>query len=394
MPSLRSSSWEVTNRALAALGRLVLSVTFIVSGFAKLDDPVGMAYKLHDYAVAMGLGNDMHHSDLVVTAMALAVVEFCLGVYLLFGIRRNLTMYCIAAMMAVMTPLTLWIAVFNPVPECGCFGDMITMTGWQTFWKNVLLSALAVFTFRRRRHMVRMISEQSQWMVSMFSIVYAIALTGICLYRLPVIDFRPYHVGANLRDYQTNFCATDMQTDEDYTDSLINDDGYILLLVMSNLETARMSQVYRINTLYDYAQQHDDVRMVALAPLMEEEPLENWCDMNGAEYPILCGDDMELKVIIRSNPGLVVLHKGRIMAKWSNFDMPLVEDMKQPIAAQPWAQDQSESRSAKMLRLLLAYLLPLIVITSLDRLYAALRWYINRIRKRYFSNNIKTNTLQ
>ena len=125
------------------MARLVVVVTFTFSGAVKLNDPLGTAYKLQDYAQAFGLQALMQGVTPVVLSVVLAMLEFSVGIYLLFGIRRRRTSILALAFMLAFTPLTLYLAVANPVRDCGCFGDALVLTNWQTFWKNVVLLVLS-----------------------------------------------------------------------------------------------------------------------------------------------------------------------------------------------------------------------------------------------------------
>ena len=126
------------------ISRFLLAAVFIVSGFVKAVDPMGTQYKLEDYAAVLGLSTFLPSLVAVVLSVVLASVEFCLGVYMLFAIRRRLTSRLMLLMLCVLTPLTLWLALTNPITDCGCFGDALVLTNWQTFWKNVVLLMAAV----------------------------------------------------------------------------------------------------------------------------------------------------------------------------------------------------------------------------------------------------------
>ena len=119
--------------------RFSLAVVFIFSGFVKAVDPLGTQYKIQDYLVAFGWSEFFPDFLPFLMALLLGVVEFCLGVYLFFGIRRKIAPRALVLLMSFMTPLTLWLAIENPISDCGCFGDAVVMSNWQTFWKNVLL---------------------------------------------------------------------------------------------------------------------------------------------------------------------------------------------------------------------------------------------------------------
>ena len=157
------------------LCRLLLAVTFILSGFVKAVDPLGTQYKINDYLEAMGLGG-LPDWAMLVASVLLAAVEFCLGIFLLFAIRRRLTSRLILLMMAVMTPLTLWLAIANPIHDCGCFGDAVVLTNWQTFWKNIVLLGCAVVVALWPKEMFRFVRESNQWIVINYSVFALIKL--------------------------------------------------------------------------------------------------------------------------------------------------------------------------------------------------------------------------
>ena len=151
------------------VARLVVVVTFTFSGAVKLNDPLGTAYKLQDYAQAFGLQALMQGVTPVVLSVILAMLEFSVGIYLLFGIRRRRTSILALAFMLAFTPLTLYLAVANPVRDCGCFGDALVLTNWQTFWKNVVLLAAAILLVCKTRLMTRLITELSAQMSAIFT---------------------------------------------------------------------------------------------------------------------------------------------------------------------------------------------------------------------------------
>ncbi|MFS6554761.1 MauE/DoxX family redox-associated membrane protein, partial [Parabacteroides distasonis] len=113
--------------------------------------------------------------------------------------RRRTVSKLAVAMLVFMTMLTLWLAVANPISDCGCFGDAVKLTNWQTFWKNIVLTACAVTVAWQPLDMMRFISRTNQWIVINFSAVFILAISGYSLYLLPQFDFRPYHIGANIR---------------------------------------------------------------------------------------------------------------------------------------------------------------------------------------------------
>ena len=197
-----ASSWKKWGMGvLVNISRLVIAVTFIFSGFVKAIDPLGFQYKIQDY---LGAITDAYNTGLIhdwgtlVAAVLLAAFEFILGINLLFAISRRLTTKIVWLFMLVMTIITVWIFIANPVSDCGCFGEAIVLTNGETLLKNIALLAIATFLAWKPLDMVRLISRHNAWIVSNFSALFILAMSVYCLYKLPIIDFRPYHIGASI----------------------------------------------------------------------------------------------------------------------------------------------------------------------------------------------------
>ena len=311
--------------------RFLLAAMFIFSGFVKAVDPLGFFYKLGDYTQAFGMADWMPSFLLMFLAIALSAIEFVVGAYLLFGIRRRIATYSALLLMVCMTPLTLYLAIANPVHDCGCFGDAWVLTNWQTFGKNVILLLMTILVFWRRRLIIPFFSRKSAWLVSMFTIIYVLFLSFYCLKNLPILDFRPYKVGTNILQAMeipedgtmptiNDFWITELETGEDITYNILEDEGYTFLLVAHRIEQADDEHIDLINELYDYAADND-YGFYALTSSSEQE-IEEWRDWTGADYPFGIVDDTELKTVIRSNPGLLLIKNGTIMGKWSNDNIP------------------------------------------------------------------------
>ena len=311
--------------------RFLLAAMFIFSGFVKAVDPLGFFYKLGDYTQAFGMADWMPPFLLMIFAIALSAVEFVVGAYLLFGIRRGIATYSALLLMVCMTPLTLYLAIANPVHDCGCFGDAWVLTNWQTFGKNVILLLMTILVFWRRRLIIPFFSRKSAWLVSMFTIIYVLSLSFYCLKNLPILDFRPYKVGTNILQAMeisedgamptiNDFWITELETGEDITYNILEEDGYTFLLVAHRIEQADDKHIDLINELYDYAADNN-YGFYALTSSSEQE-IEEWRDWTGADYPFGIVDDTELKTVIRSNPGLLLIKNGTIMGKWSNDNIP------------------------------------------------------------------------
>ena len=358
--------------------RLVLSLTFLFSGGVKLIDPRGTQYKIEDYGAAFGLTSMMPEWLPLVLACVLAIVEFLMGVYLLFGIRRRLTLSTAICFMLVMTPLTLYLALNNPVSDCGCFGDAVVLSNWQTFGKNVVLLILSIVALYHYRLMPHLVGKKYEWIVALSAFVFAALFASYNLWRLPVIDFRPYHVGADIRkawfeDQQSygQFVTTfimekdgerrefaledypdstwtfidsrtvevesskrtgvgdlfiqDATTGEDLTDQMLSDEGYTFLLVAPYLEKADDGVMGELLSLYDFSQEAGYGFYCLTSS--GEQAIENWKEMTGAEYPFCLADAVVLKTMIRSNPGLMLLHDGKVVGKWPSTALPTPQDI-------------------------------------------------------------------
>ena len=420
--------------------RAVLAVTFIFSGYVKAIDPLGTQYKIRDYLTALSIGDYVPDWLTLGSSVALASLEFALGIFILFAIRRRFTTRVILAFMAVMTLITVWIAIANPVSDCGCFGDAITLTNVQTLLKNVVLTACAVVVCRCRERMFRFVSENNQWIAVNYTVIYIVATSIYSLYLLPRFDFRPYHVGANIREgmeipegakmprYENtfvmekngerreftldnypdstwtfverkselveegyvppihDFTITDNATGDDITQQILDDKGYTFLLVSPHLESADDTNFGDIDQLYEYCQAQG-VPFYCLTA-SGEDAIQHWRDITGAEYPFCMSDETTLKTVIRSNPGLVLIKDGTVIRKWSHNGLPKSEELNGPLARIEIGQMADVSVARKIASILSWFVLPLVLLVIADRLWAWSRWVRNKESKmRYFNFN-------
>ena len=370
-------------RVVVNICRLLLAAVFILSGFVKAVDPRGTQYKIEDYLLAWHMNGVLPDIAILLLSVALSVMEFSIGIFLLFAIRRRLTSRLAVIMLGVMTPLTLWLALTNPVSDCGCFGDALVLTNWQTFWKNVVLLCAAIVVVCWPLQMFRFVSRSNQWIVVNYTILFILAIAGWSLYDRPQFDFRPYHVGTNLRDgWQRamegenlpylDFYLERVDNDEDITEEVLNDEGYTFLLISPHLEQADDSQLDQINQVYEYAQDNGCAFYGMTAS--GQQAIGHWCDITGAEYPFCQTDEIPLKTIIRSNPGLLLLKDGVIINKWSHNMLPDEADLNEPLATSELGQLPDDSVMRRIIMLLLWFVLPLSLLTIADRLWAWTRW--------------------
>ena len=415
------------------LCRMALALTFILSGYVKAIDPLGTQYKLNDYAAAMHLSEYIPDWLTLTGAIALAMTEFALGIFMLFAIRRHLVSRLMTAMMVMMTLITVWIFIANPVKDCGCFGDAIKLTNGETLLKNIVLLAAAIVTAMRPLDMARLISKSNQWIVTNYTLVYIVCTSLYCLYALPTFDFRPYHIGADIKkgmeipegaeqpEFETtfilkkngqtreftldnypdstwefvdsktiqtrqgyeppihDFSLTLAETGDDITDDVLSRKGYTFLLISPSLAYADDGNFGDIDQIYEYASEHNIPFYCVTAST--DSDINRWRDLTGAEYPFCTADETTLKTIIRSNPGLLLLKDATIIGKWSHNQLPDPDELTASPDKLPIGQQPDDGVTGKLIKVLLTFLLPLTLLTIADRLWAWSKWVRNKEKK-------------
>ncbi len=424
---------------MANLCRIVVSVTLILSGFVKAVDPIGTQYKLHDYAVALGAESLAPDWLTLCASVALSALEFSLGIMLLFAIRRRLATRVTLAFMAVMTMVTVWIYIADPVSDCGCFGDAITLTNGETLLKNIVLTAMTALLVWRATLMPRMVSLSNQWIVMHYTLVFIIVISVYSLYYLPLFDFRPYHVGASIPEgmeipddaeqpqFETTFImekngerrefTTENYPDstwtyidsntkvisqgyvppihdfsimllpegQDITDEVLSDTGYTFLLVSPHLEKGDDSMFGDIDLIYEYAVNHGYKFYCLTAS--GSQAIARWSDITGAEYPFCNTDETTLKTIIRSNPGLVLLKNGAVVGKWSHNALPVTELMRGGrLTEKSMVLPKGDETAKNVAYILMWFVLPLALLVAADRLWMWSQWM--RKEENKHSNNL------
>ena len=412
-----SRAWKWT----VNICRFILGATFVFSGFVKAVDPLGTYYKILDYLTAFGMQQLLPDIVPLLMSVLLAVLEFAVGMHLLLGIKRRLTTRLALLIMLVMTPLTFYLALTNPISDCGCFGDALVLTNWQTFGKNVVLLACAIVLIITPWNMVRFLTKKMEWTLSNYCIVFAFVLAGYCLATLPIIDFRPYKIGNNIREgmeipegakptifdtrfimekdgvtqtftvdnypdstwtfvsaetvvvekgYEPpihDFVMESLETGEDITDEVLDDPGYTFLLVAHRTEEADERNIDLINELYEYCQENG-YKFYALSS-SSAEAIELWRDRTGAEYPFCIMDDITLKTMVRSNPGLMLIKEGVVLNKWADSQMPDEYDLTGRLEELPLGQIKKVNDLHTLGIVGLWYIVPLLLIILIDRIF-------------------------
>lgn len=339
--------------------RLIVGATFIVSGWSKAIDPWGFAIKVSEYLAAWHLS--VPHEAIITGCIALSCIEFCTGVLLATGALKRFSVYTAASLMAVMLPLTLYIALYNPVADCGCFGDFMIISNWATFAKNIVISALTVFLIMRNTRVDGIYPAPIQWLVITLSQAFPLVLALAGYQIQPLVDFRPYKIGTtifssgkvaedetfayekngitrrftldNLPDSTWTFIEEDLAggtgfdggisvRDEDGNDVAadIIADGQQLFLIVPEPGMHYLSFAHYVNRLYDYCRRND-IEMTAVVG-NDSKRLAQWSDWCRPAFDVYTADPISLKQLVRGPEALVYTDGGIIRWKRTLGSMP------------------------------------------------------------------------
>ena len=367
--------------------RILLGVVFAFSGFVKSVDPQGFAYKLQDYFTAFGLTS--LHPIAYVLAFLLVSLEFYVGLLLLFGELRRFSAIVVFAFMAFFTPLTLYLAIANPVTDCGCFGDALKLTNWQTFWKNLPLFIASIYLlwqvwrYKKANNSISCIKCFFLRHIAFPVLLFLLAIFPAtwATIDLPLIDFRPYRIGANLYEgmmipegapqdeYRTEFVyekdgIRKTFTEFDYpwddttwhyvsNETLLVQKGYEPPIHDFALETADNQN--RINELLatdakihilvvtpflDDLTEQDITTLNTLQTLVDELALPLFhataasTDLQadfqscGLRTTLYTTNERTLKTIVRAKTGVVLLKDAVVLRKWTISHLPKIEELK------------------------------------------------------------------
>ena len=368
-------------RLVKNLCRIIVGIVFIYSGFVKGIDPLGSDYKFTDYFNAFGMG--WMNATTLFFSFALSLAEFLIGTALLFNLWVSRMAWGSLLFMAFFTPLTLVLALTNPVSDCGCFGDAMILTNWQTFWKNIILFLLAIMIFVYRKEYKSSLSLMGQFSFLTLAGAGMLCLSIYCYRHLPVLDFRPYAVGKNITEgmrlpegakpdqYEVTLKYKNKQTgeirsftEENYpwqdtlnweyessserlvkkgyitpihdlviehptlgniTEEILEDDKHTNLAVEYNLNQSDTQYQPAINRLAEYAREKG-IRFYGLTSSTERD-IEAYKKRNHVPYEFCTADEIQLKTMIRSNPGVIILREGTILDKWAGKDVPDVKEL-------------------------------------------------------------------
>lgn len=357
--------------------RILLGLVFIFSGFVKGIDPIGSAIKFSEYF------ETWHITWLSSFSIALSVIlstsEFLIGVCLLVGLRMRVTAWAALLFMSFFFVLTLYIAIKNPVTDCGCFGDALVITNWQTFYKNIVLIGLAIFIFYSRNRYEPYASALVEWGLV---VIFAAIGSGVFIYcynHLPIMDFRPYKIGSHIPSkmimpadakpdqyesiliYEKNGIVKQFdinhlpdstwkwketqsklvkkgytppihgfsivtKTDEDITNNVLKDTSYSFIFVAQDANKVKPGQWSEIKKYYEFSSGHHDKFYVLTS--MPPSMVDKIKSQQHLPFDVCFTDETALKTMIRANPGLVLLKDGIVLGMWHYNDFPQPEYFK------------------------------------------------------------------
>jgi len=367
-------------------GRILVGLVFIFSGFVKAVDPWGTTYKFEEYFEALGLEAIVPYA--FGFAVVMIAIEFIVGYCLLLGVKMRLSSWLALLLMLFFLPLTLWLAVSNKVSDCGCFGDAVKLTNWETFYKNIITMLLVLFIFIQQKRFKPYCSCSKQWLLSGIGIGIVAFIMWHSYAHLPLIDFLPYKVGNNITEmmkipdgmskdeYEQFITLKDTTLNKtieipvdtysrdstywgtgtkykyisiseahlvkegykspihDFTintasrinilDSVLELDNYTFILISTKLENANLSNIKTINNLARWAS-NKKFLFIGLTSSLRED-INKFIISTQTPYMIYGCDETALKTIVRANPGIILLKKGTIVAKWHYNDIITPEE--------------------------------------------------------------------
>jgi len=188
---------------LVWISRIFVGVLFIISGLIKLNDPVGFSFKLEEYFSPGVLDLPFFLPMALGISIFVVIVEVILGVLLLIGFKPKLTVWSLLLMIVFFTFLTFYSAYFNKVTDCGCFGDAVKLTPWESFTKDVILLVFILILFYGRKYITPLFNTKTNWIVGGVALLACMLFANHVLNHLPSVDFRPYKIGANIQEGMT-----------------------------------------------------------------------------------------------------------------------------------------------------------------------------------------------
>ncbi len=367
-------------KVLLNISRWLVGLLFIFSGAIKANDALGFSYKLEEYFVLFGM--DWLAAIALLLAMIICVVEIIVGLALLLGIKRELVSWSLLAMILFFTWLTGFSAVTGKVTDCGCFGDAIPLTPWESFYKDLVLLVFILVIFLSRKKLQPILSIKISYRIVGAVTILVIAFMIWCYQHLPAMDFRAYKEGADImalmndgtaaevemifiyknkssgetKEFKTSNIPQDgqweyvdrkdeiikegeistihdfdiMNEDGDViTEELVSAPNHSMMIIAYDISKSDVDNFKKIALLAKEIEKHD-IKTFGLSS-SNYEKVENLRHEVGAAFTFYSCDATALKTIIRSNPGIVLIGNGKIIKKWHGNDTPSLEEVKSMI---------------------------------------------------------------
>ena len=426
---------------LTTLMRLTVGGVFVFSGFTKAIDPWGTCYKITDYLLALGM--ERWDNMALFVAVALATLEFMLGIFIVVGAYRRSAPIQALILLLFMTPLTLWLAVTGAVPDCGCFGDALHLSNWATFGKNVLLLLGVIYLLCFNRSLRGIYGPAVHWMVAAVSFATVMTIAYFGYFKQPLIDYRPYPEGTRLisaasadtdeseddfifiysKDGEEHEFTIDSLPDEadgweyvtryharrpqgkvivqdgshknsiaildldgnDITIDVLGDNRRTVLLLFPDLPQVGVVNSYDLNELTDAALVAG-ASVIGLTPATAQQ-IVAWKDLSMASYPIYNMDDSELKMLARGNPAVVYIEDGIIMWKRT---LSAISGAEQPIELAELGKGYQPE--AILSRIQVAFIVAMLAILALNRTHLIVRYFMMKRRRQSTGNNQPANS--
>jgi len=368
---------------IVGIARTIVGLLFIISGLIKLNDPVGFSFKLQDYFAPEVLNLEFLVPYALLLAIILVIVEIMLGIFLLLGHFKKFTLWALLLMIVFFTFLTFYSAYFNKVTDCGCFGDAMPLTPWESFSKDVVLLVLILILFVGSKYIQPVLTLKSRNFIIFSSFIICLGIAYYVLQHLPIIDFRAYKIGVNIQEgmtvpddapqpifeYKWKFLVNgeekivtttgdypqvdgefiDVETKmiqegyeppihdftierdgEDFTSEILEEENLVVIIAYSLRNTEKDG--YRgVKQVTDEALKKG-YRVVGLSASSQEET-EALAETYKLNFDFYFCDETTLKTIVRSNPGILELNRGTIKQKlhWNDahqLELSVVENAK------------------------------------------------------------------
>ncbi len=315
-------------KLLIQLIRILVGGLFVFSGFVKLVDPIGSQYKFQEYFSESVLNIEFLIPYALPFAILLIIAEILLGVMVLIGYKPTLTVWSLFVLTLIFLFLTWYSAYYKKVTDCGCFGDAIKLTPWETFYKNVLLIGFILVLLLKIKMIQPIFKGNLPKVITFLSLASFLFIVQHVLSHLPLIDFRAYAIGKNLQEGMKypadgsiapvhDFVLEDAQAD--LAPELLQEEK-LLLVIVYNLEKSEVNGFPEIKEMTTKAIKKGYTVYGVSASFSDELTFVK--EKYSLPFEFLFCDETTLKTMIRANPGVMILDKGTVVEKkhWVDID--------------------------------------------------------------------------